>query len=647
MSAFLRAYQVLRVEGFGVLRKKILRRLRGTPRRPTKPQALYLPSDFRLQDFPHSDAPLVSLLLFCPREEAQILRCLAALRQCTGETLDYEVILLGGPEKRDRFVGLHRLPTAPSWAAACNAGAASARGQYLVFLQTDAQVQPNWLPTLLETLVSQRAGLVGPALLDLGGRLQSAGYCFAADGALHNCGEGTDPDLPEYAYLQPVDALSSACLAIEKKRFQQLGGLNGRCASADQAAVELALRVRAAGARVCYQPLSRLVQSAMPPARLMLDPCLAHWKDRLPRPEKPRHLLVIDTYMLAPDRESGSLRMVNLFQLFQELGFQISFAAANLEAPEPYVSRLQGQGVEVLYRPQVRSIRQHLKAQGHRYAVVILSRADNAARFLALARRHCPRARIIFDTVDLHFLREMRLAALSGRKSAQRAAQKRKRQELKWIARADQTWVVSPVEKELLAREMPEASVRLVSNIHRISGSQRSFQARKGMLFIGAFAHPPNRDAMAWFGGEILPRIRAKAPDLPCWIIGADPPPAVRALASETCQILGHVPEVEPFFQRCRLSVAPLRYGAGVKGKIHQSLAHGLPVVATSQAIEGMYLQDEESVLVADDPQEFAEAVLRLHTDPALWERLSQGGLAVMEAHFSFAAARRALSELG
>jgi len=129
-------------------------------------------------------------------------------------------------------------------------------------------------------------------------------------------------------------------------------------------------------------------------------------------------------------------------------------------------------------------------------------------------------------------------------------------------------------------------------------------------------------------------------------VIGADPPPQIRALASGSIRILGHVHDVTPFFDGCRLSVAPLRYGAGVKGKINQSLAYGLPVVATTQAAEGMFLQDGDSVLVADDPGSFAEAILRLYRDPALWERLSVGGLAVMEAHFSFAAARRALIEL-
>jgi glycosyltransferase involved in cell wall biosynthesis len=105
------------------------------------------------------------------------------------------------------------------------------------------------------------------------------------------------------------------------------------------------------------------------------------------------------------------------------------------------------------------------------------------------------------------------------------------------------------------------------------------------------------------------------------------------------------VPDVDPFFAGCKLSVAPLRYGAGVKGKINQSLAHGLPVVATGLAVEGMHLVDGESALIADTAEEMSEAVIRLHQDPALWRRLSEGGLAVMERHFSFAAAERAVRE--
>jgi glycosyltransferase involved in cell wall biosynthesis len=359
-----------------------------------------------------------------------------------------------------------------------------------------------------------------------------------------------------------------------------------------------------------------------------------------------RRALVVDNYMPTPDRESGSLRLVNLFRILQDLGYKVTFGAANLEAPEPYVSRLQGQGVECLYRPYVRSLRRHLAAQGALYDLVILSRADAAAAVMPHARRHCPNARILYDTVDLHFLREQRLAELTGDRAIRRLAEQRRAQELGLIDAADATLVVSEAELRLLRMERPGARLHLVSNIHRIPGSAAPFGDRKDCLFIGAFAHPPNGDAVRWLAREILPLVWAELPDLHCHVIGADPPPDIRALAGPGLILHGYVPDVAPYFKGCRLSVAPLRYGAGVKGKVNQSLAHGLPVVVTSQAAEGMFLVDGESALIADEPADFAAAIVRLHRDEALWTRLSAGGLQVMEDHFSFAAARRAIEEV-
>jgi Glycosyltransferase len=274
-----------------------------------------------------------------------------------------------------------------------------------------------------------------------------------------------------------------------------------------------------------------------------------------------------------------------------------------------------------------------------------MSRADAAAQVMGAARRHCTRARIVFDTVDLHFLREQRLAELRGDRGTRLLAEARKRQELELMRQADLTLVVSEAERDLLAVEAPDVNVRVISNIHQIFGSANPPEARRDLLFIGAFSHPPNRDAVLFFCDEVMPRLRARLPGIRLKVIGSDPPDEVLTRAGDTTgvDVLGHVPDVAPFFAACKLSVAPLRYGAGVKGKINQSLAYGLPVVATRLAIEGMHLVDGESVLVADTPEAMVEAVIRLHLDPALWRRLSAGGLAVMEAHFSFAAAERAV----
>ena len=214
------------------------------------------------------------------------------------------------------------------------------------------------------------------------------------------------------------------------------------------------------------------------------------------------------------------------------------------------------------------------------------------------------------------------------------------------IAQADDTLVVSEVERRVLAARGAPGSGTVVSNIHQIFGSATAFSERRDILFIGAFAHPPNTDAVRWLAAEILPLIHAKLPDLCCHVIGADPPADILASADDRLKIHGFVADVRPFFDACRLSVAPLRYGAGVKGKVNQSLAHGLPVVATSQAAEGMFLVDGESVLVADEAASFADAVIRLYGDEQLWDRLSVNGIDVMERHFSFAAARRSLEQL-
>jgi glycosyltransferase involved in cell wall biosynthesis len=530
------------------------------------------------------------------------------------------------------------------------------------------------MDALVETFRLKRdAGLVGSRLIYPDGRQQEAGGIVSFDGFAWNYGHLDDPYKPQYSYLRQVDYCSGASLGIRRFLFEELGGLDTGFAPAYYEDADLAFRVRAAGYGVYYQPLSRVVhfegvsagtdESAASGMKrfqaINREKFHDRWRDELASHggrgkaleyEKERgvkrRVFVVDNYMITPDRESGSLRMLNLFAILQELGFKVTFAAANLEAPEPYLSNLQMRGVECLYRPYTKSVANHLKRQGDVYDLVILSRADAAAKVMPAAKRHCTNAKIVFDTVDLHFLREARLAELSGEKATRDVAESRKRQELDLIAQADSTLVVSEAERQVLANEAPDADVHLVSNIHRIFGSTTSFGERRGILFIGAFAHPPNIDGVLWLANEILPLIRARLPDLVCHIIGANPPAQIRALAEEGVEIHGYVPDVRPYFDGCRLSVAPLRYGAGVKGKVNQSLAHGLPVVATSQATEGMFLTDGESVLLADDPHAFADAVVRLYREERLWQRLSDNGAQVMEEHFSFGAAKRALERL-
>jgi glycosyltransferase involved in cell wall biosynthesis len=187
----------------------------------------------------------------------------------------------------------------------------------------------------------------------------------------------------------------------------------------------------------------------------------------------------------------------------------------------------------------------------------------------------------------------------------------------------------------------------VLSNVHEVPGARRAFEARRDLYFVGSFQHPPNVDAMRWFVAAVWPLAATRLPDARFHVVGSGLDPALaRELAGERVEVHGHVADLDPYLDGCRLAVAPLRYGAGVKGKVNLAMAHGQPVVATPVAIEGMNLVDGEDVLVAADAGSFADAIVRLYHDAVLWQRLSDRGAENVRRHFSFDAAREALARI-
>lgn len=177
--------------------------------------------------------------------------------------------------------------------------------------------------------------------------------------------------------------------------------------------------------------------------------------------------------------------------------------------------------------------------------------------------------------------------------------------------------------------------MELLSNIHRALDGCHGHAERHDLVFIGGAGHPPNVDALRWIATEILPRLRDVIPDLRVHALGDMPEALRRELAAPGLELHGRVPDLTPWLDRCLASIAPLRFGAGVKGKINMAMSHGVPVVATTLAVEGMQLQHGHDVLVADGSSAFADAVRRLHDDPALWDALSRHGIDNIHRHFS------------
>ena len=209
----------------------------------------------------------------------------------------------------------------------------------------------------------------------------------------------------------------------------------------------------------------------------------------------------------------------------------------------------------------------------------------------------------------------------------QRAAAVRKREELDLVRKADATLVVSPIEREILKSECPGLDVRVLPTIVELpDNAPTPHENRRNVVFIGGFAHAPNVDAVVYFVEEILPRVVKAMPSVVFQIVGSNVPARVRELSGPNVEVLGYVPQLGPILDRAVAAVAPLRYGAGVKGKVNQSMANGVPTVATSVAAEGMYLVHEDNAMIADNPAEFADAVVRLFNSRELWERISASG---------------------
>jgi glycosyltransferase involved in cell wall biosynthesis len=340
------------------------------------------------------------------------------------------------------------------------------------------------------------------------------------------------------------------------------------------------------------------------------------------------------------------MRMVNLMRVLGELGCQVSFLPDNRAWFERYTPALQEIGVEALYHPFVSDPVALFRERGREFDAIVLSRHYVAAGYIGLARLHAPQAKLVFDTVDLHYLREQRAAELSGKADLAAHAASTRAQELRIMRDCDTTLVVSPVEREVLAADAPDVRVEVLSNVHEIHGCRRPFGERRDLVFVGGFQHPPNTDAVTWFVTEIFPRVRAAIDGVRFHVIGSKVPGEIEALASDDVLVHGFVEDIAPYMDGCRVSVAPLRYGAGVKGKVNLAMSYGLPVVATPCAVEGMHVDEGVDVLVAGDAEAFADAIVRLYDDETLWNSLSANGLGNVRRHFSFDAAREAAARV-
>jgi len=629
---------------------------------------------------PAAAEPRVSVIIPAHGRFELTYACIAAIA-AAGADAPFEIVLVDDGSADETLladfvfggaVRVVRTRRNAGFLRAANAGAAAARGDTLLFLNNDTEPQPGWLDELLGTLDRDPGiGIAGAALVYPDGALQECGGLVGRFAEATNRGRGADPDDPRFRFLRDADYVSGAALIIRRDLFARLGGFDEEFAPGYYEDTDLCFRVRhEAGLRVVVQPQSRVIHHEGGTAGRDTDTGMKRhqllnqrrfhrrWRHVLEahRPagedvhlEAERHIrhraLFVDECTPTPHRDAGSNAAFEHMRLLQSLGHQVGFVAASDPRPRPgYTAALERLGIECHTSPHVASVEDAFRRQQIPPDVVYLHRGSVAARYLPLARYHFPDATVIYSVADLHFLRLSREADLAGDDALRAEAARSEAMELAAAAAADRVIVHSPAEASILAERAPAARVHVLPWTVRTAPVTTPLAERHGVGFLGGYAHRPNVDAALHLVRDVMPEARRRLPDLPCLLLGADLPREFAALAG--IEPVGFVPDLARTLGRLRCTVAPLRYGAGIKGKVLTSLAHGVPCVMTPIAAEGLALPDRLRWLVAEAPAALADRIAALHRDDALAADVAAQGLAWIEAGFGEAAMRRGMAAI-
>ena len=660
--------------------RSLFRRSKQDPPEAVAPEATGAqePEPIRLSE--HQN-PRVSLIIPVHAHAELTRACLQSIRHHTTH-VSHEVIIVddaADPETKRLLESVHGAnilhnKTNLGYLRSMNAGAKLARGEWLVLFNNDTEVTEGWLRAMLECAESaDDVGVVTPKFLYPDGTLNEAGAIIWRDGTGMNYGRGDVPDAFQYEYRRETDYGSAAALMVNAQLWMDVGGFDERYLPMYYEDVDLCFEARERGLRVLYEPEATIFHREGATAgdavtghkrhqELNRPKFAAKWRRQLDAEQlreaptnvrtaadrrRGNHVLVIDHHVPRWDRDAGSLRMLRIMQALLSQGAGVTFMPDNLAPIAPYTRDLQRMGIEVIYG--VADVTPELAALGPRLTTAILSRPHPTARWLDLVREFAPAATVAYDTVDLHWLRESRRSALNtsigawtsssnGRpeiSSLTPKAEALRQLELAMIRATDLTLVVSDAERAQVQRDVTDAKVLVIPTAHEVEQYVFPPKDRLGILFLGGFQHPPNIDAAVGLVKEIMPAVWRELGDVRVTIAGGHAPPEVQALASPRVDVAGWVEDLRPLLEQSRLMVAPLRYGAGLKGKITQSLAAGLPVVTTPIGAEGFNADHGVNMLVGDGPAALAKEILRVCRDDDLWRLLSSGGQELIAADCS------------
>lgn len=577
----------------------------------------------------------------------------------TDETAEIETVVSG--------ITVVRNEEAQRFIRACNAGVAASRGRYVVLLNNDTEPTTRWLDELIAAMARfPKAGLVGSKLLFPDGRLQDAGGIIWGTGNPWNYGSRQNPHDPRFTYARQADYLSGAAMLTTRAIWDEVGGLSSYLEPMYFEDTDFAFKVREAGYQTWYVPSSvvyhyegmtsgtstasgfkRFQEVNRPKFKRRWARAFTGFGPEGVKPdlEKDRgiigRVLFIDYTTPRPDIDAGSYAAVQEIRLVQSLGYKVTFLPENLAHLGRYTHDLEKLGVEMIVAPFVLSVPEFLERRGAEFDAVYITRYHVAENTLPAIRAANPRARVILNNADLHFLRELRLALAEGSAAQLAAVEEVRRRELEAMRKVDLVLSYSDVEHAVIQSHTDGAvKVMRCPWVVEPAADVPPFEDRAGLSFLGSFRHTPNAEAAAWFAERVMRPLAEDRPDIVLHLYGSAMTDAVRALAADNIRAEGFVERVEDAYDGHRIFVAPLLSGAGIKGKVLTALARRIPCILSPIAAEGIGLRHGHDCLIAATPEDWLAHIRTLYDDARLCDTIAWNAASYVAETFSFAKGR-------
>lgn len=514
--------------------------------------------------------------------------------------------------------------------------------------------------------------MVGSKLIYPDGLLQEAGGIVWSNGECLNYGRGSNSDYPEYNYVKEVDYISGTSIIIRKSLWEKIGGFDKRFIPAYYEDTDLAFELRKLGYKVMYQPLSvvehyegisngkELISGIKKYQVKNKIKFIDKWKNELKnqiletymardRCFNKSRIFVIDRFIPNFDKDAGGRCCFMYLNLYQRLGLQVTFLGNDFQKIEPYTTILQQKGMEILYGDSFKNesyLDNWFKDNLKYFKFVYLQRPDIGQKYIDLIRKYFS-GKIFYFAHDLHHIRLAREYNITHDKNKYIESETVKQIEMEIFNKVDIIHVVGDFEYNYLKEKFENKIIRniplfIYENNYDII--EKDFSKRNGLIVVAGLLHAPNADGVLWFAKEVYPKIIDKFTEMIWYIVGSGIPDEIKNLESKNIKIKGFLSdeELHLLYQKCRIAIAPLRFGAGVKGKILEAAHNQIPIVTTSIGGEGLD-KSLGAFIVEDNAEKMAKLICELYEDLPKLKQMSDSGKLLIEKYFSLDKAKEIL----